>query len=184
MAGNKHFRYFLLGLLAQRPMSGYDIRQFLQGLGWMLGSPSFGTIYPTLHSLRENGLVTVEVLSRPDKPLRKIYSITDQGRQALETWMAQPMPEAAKLKSFIMYLILAEDYAQSQLKDHLEQRRQAVTSYHVALEQMIDDQSQDTSPGQHLALEYGLATTEAELVWLEERLSQLSTTPEVDATSQ
>lgn len=184
MAGNKYFRYFLLGLLAQQPMSGYDIRQFLQGLGWMLGSPSFGTIYPTLHALREHGLVTVEVLSRPDKPLRKIYSITEAGRQALQMWMAQPASQATKLKSFVMYLILAGDYARPKLVEHLEQRREAVAAYHGALEQMINGQNQETSAGQQLALDYGLATTEAELAWLEERLAQLSTTTaEVDATS-
>jgi hypothetical protein len=132
--------------------------------------------------LREQGLVTVEVLSRPDKPLRKLYTITDQGEQALEEWMAQPVTQAAKLKSFVMYLILAEDYARSKLVDHLEQRRKAVVAYRVALQEMIDE-GQCTSQGQRLALDYGLATTKAELAWLEEKVAQLSIAPEAEVTS-
>jgi DNA-binding PadR family transcriptional regulator len=165
-------------------MSGYDIKQLLQGLGWMLGSPSFGTIYPTLHALHEHGMVTVEVLSQSDRPLRKIYTMTQEGRQALEAWMAQPAAQADRLKSFIMYLILAGNHAQPKLVEHLEQRREAVIAYHAALEKMIDDQDRETGAGQELALDYGLATTKAELAWLNEKLTELEmVTPEVDVTS-
>ena len=36
-------------------MSGYDIKRLLKSLNWLVGSPSFGTLYPTLH----DGLVSV-----------------------------------------------------------------------------------------------------------------------------
>ena len=44
--GNRDFRYFILGLLSQQPMSGYDAKQYLESLGWLVGNPSFGAIYP------------------------------------------------------------------------------------------------------------------------------------------
>jgi DNA-binding PadR family transcriptional regulator len=50
----------ILGLLAQQPMSGYDIKRFLKSLSWLIDSPSFGSIYPTLRALREDDLVTME----------------------------------------------------------------------------------------------------------------------------
>jgi len=71
--------FYLLGLLARWPMSGYDIKRFLKGLGWLVDSPSFGSLYPALHALLESGLVTVEVVPHHDKPPRKIYTITEKG---------------------------------------------------------------------------------------------------------
>ena len=65
MAGSTvSFRYFVLGLLAQRSMSGYDIKRFLKSLSWLIGSPSFGSLYPALHALLKDELVTVKVAPR------------------------------------------------------------------------------------------------------------------------
>jgi DNA-binding PadR family transcriptional regulator len=50
-AGTVSLRYFVLGLLAQEPMSGYDIKRFLKGLNWLIGSPSDGSLYPNLRAL-------------------------------------------------------------------------------------------------------------------------------------
>ena len=172
------FRYFILGLLAQQPMSGYDIRRFLQSLGWLLGSPSFGAIYPALHALANDGLVLVDVVSRPDKPLRKIYTITQAGRQALGEWVARPVEPGVKLKSFIMQLILVGDFAQPALVEHLQQRRETVSLHHSTLEQTIQDLGDRANAGQRLALEYGLATSAAELDWLDTALARFCASSE------
>jgi DNA-binding PadR family transcriptional regulator len=82
-------------------MSGYDIRQTMKRLGWLIGSPSFGAIYPALHALLENERVTVEVVSRPDRPPRKLYSITETGRQALGEWIATSDSSHESLRLFI-----------------------------------------------------------------------------------
>ena len=78
-------------------MSGYDIKCFLKSLNWLIDSPSFGSLYPALHALLENGLVTVEVIPRQDKPPRKIYDTTEAGRQVLREWINQPIAPGASL---------------------------------------------------------------------------------------
>ena len=173
-----NFRYFVLGLLAQQPMSGYDIRRFLQSLGWLLGSPSFGAIYPALHALAQDGFVLVDVMSRPDKPLRKIYSITEAGRQALEEWVARPAEAGVRLKSFIMQLILVGDLSHPALVAYLQQRREIVHWHHSTLEQTIQELGDRANAGQRLALEYGLATSAAELDWLDGALARFSVDPD------
>jgi DNA-binding PadR family transcriptional regulator len=50
---------FVLGLLAQQPMSGYDIKRLLKSLGWLVDSPGFGGLYPALRALLGHGLVTM-----------------------------------------------------------------------------------------------------------------------------
>jgi DNA-binding PadR family transcriptional regulator len=172
-AGSESFRYFILGLLAQQAMSGYDIKQVMRGLGSLVGSPSFGAIYPALHALLQEDLVTVEILSRPDKPLRKTYSITGAGRRALGAWVAQPVPSSDSLKTFVMRLIPMADPACPALIAHLQQRREAVVAHRSALERTAAELDGRASLGQHMAMEYGLATTSAELDWLDAALARL-----------
>lgn len=175
-AGSVNFRHLILGLLTQQPMTGYDIRRVLQSLGWLVGNPSFGSLYPTLHALLEDGLVTVAVTPRQEKPSRKVYSITEAGRQALQEWIDRSVASNASLKAFVMRLILANNFARPGLVAHLQQRRVQVTEHHAALEQAIRTLDERTN-WQRLALDYGLALATAELAWLDSTLDRLSQHP-------
>jgi PadR family transcriptional regulator AphA len=177
MASAVSIRHFILGLLNRQPMSGYDIKRFLKSLSWLIDSPSFGSLYPALHALLENDLVTVEVVARQDKPPRKIYSITDAGRRVLQEWIDQPIVPGTSLKAFLMRLILASNLSRAGLVAHLQQRRTQVAAHQLDLEQtarVIDD---GIDLGERLALEYGLAVATAELIWLDRALDQLSRHP-------
>lgn len=171
--GNMSLRFFVLGLLNQRPMSGYDIRQFLRSLNWLIGSPSPGSLYPALRGLLSDGLVTVDVRVRQDRPPRKEYRVTQSGRQALQAWISQPSASGT-LKTFAMRLILASNLAPADLQAHLNQRRSEVAQCHAALERGIAELDAEADLGQRLALDYGLAVARSELCWLERALDQLA----------
>lgn len=177
MARTVSIRYLVLGLITQQPMSGYDIKRFLKSLSWLVGSPSFGSLYPTLHALREEGLVTVEVAPRQDKPPRKIYTITDAGKQALRGWMDQPVAAEASLRAFVMRLILSGNLSYTGLIAHLQQRRSQVAIYQVALKEMVESLDGTMDSGRRLAFGYGLALATAELAWLDSTLELLSQQP-------
>ncbi|HEC35376.1 MAG TPA: PadR family transcriptional regulator [Anaerolineae bacterium] len=183
MAGSTvSVRYYILGLLTQRPMSGYDIRRFLKSLSWLIGSPSFGSLYPALRALLEEGLVTVETFPRQDRQPRKIYSITEAGRQALQEWINQPAGPEISLKAFLMRLILAGSFSHTGLVSLLHQRRSQVAAYRTAMEQALALMDEAADLGQRLTLEYGLAVANAELAWLDrvlDRVSQQSLPAEV-----
>jgi PadR family transcriptional regulator AphA len=174
MAGATSIRHFILGLLTRQPMSGYDIKRFLKSLSWLIESPSFGSLYPALHALLEDGLVTVEVVPRHDKPPRKIYSITEAGRQVLREWIDRPVESGASLKAFVMRLTLASNFSNAGLITHLQQRRAQVSTHQLALEQTAKAMDENMDLGERLALDYGLAVATAELAWLERTLTRLS----------
>ncbi len=155
-------------------MSGYDIKCFLKSLSWLVDSPSFGSLYPALHALLEDGLVTVEVIPRQDKPPRKIYTITEAGRQVLEEWMGQPVAPGTSLKAFVMRLILASNLSHASLIAHLQQRRTQVAAHQLALEQTARAMDESMDLGERLALDYGLAVATAELAWLDRTVDGLS----------
>jgi DNA-binding PadR family transcriptional regulator len=182
--GSANFRYFILGLLFKRAMSGYDIRRFLKSLGWLLGNPSFSVIYPALHALLKDDLVSVEVVPHPSRPARKIYTITEVGKRALQEWIAQPPPSSIGIRAFIMHLILAGDSSRAGLVAHLQRRREVTAAQHSALEQAVKELGEQASLGEHMAIEYGLRIASAEMAWLEDKLAQLSTDSEMDPSEK
>jgi PadR family transcriptional regulator AphA len=169
-------RHLILGLLAPQSMSGYDIKCLLKSWSWLVDSPSFGSLYPTLHALQDDGLVTVERVPGQGKPARKVYTITEAGRQALREWVDQPVAQDTSLKTFIMRLILAGNFSHTGLIAYLQQRRSQVAVHRATLEQ-IAGTLDETDLGQRLASDYGLALASAELVWLDSALEHLSQQP-------
>lgn len=77
--GHGHLRLYLLRLLVDRPMHGYEIIQALTDQSGGTYQPSAGTIYPRLAKLEEEGLVTKEADGR-----KTVYAITDSGRAELD----------------------------------------------------------------------------------------------------
>jgi DNA-binding PadR family transcriptional regulator len=165
-------RQFILGLLVQQPMSGYDIRQVLQSLGWLVGNPSFGSLYPALHDLLDKGLVTVDEVKRPGRPSRKIYTITDAGKRTLQKWIDQPVGPHASAKAFVMRLVLADSYSPAGLVTQLHQRRAQVVAHRATLKELAA-RDEAESQGRRLAVDYGLALADAELAWLDVQLERL-----------
>jgi DNA-binding PadR family transcriptional regulator len=73
-----HLRLYLLSILADAPMHGYELIRALDERFGGTYTPSAGTIYPRLGKLKEEGLVTTSTDGR-----KTIYAITDAGRAEL-----------------------------------------------------------------------------------------------------
>jgi len=73
-----HLRLYLLSLLGERSMHGYELIQALADRFGGTYVPSAGTIYPRLAKLEEEGLVTKTADGR-----KTVYAITDAGRAEL-----------------------------------------------------------------------------------------------------
>jgi DNA-binding PadR family transcriptional regulator len=73
-------RLYLLKLLDESPRHGYEVIRLLQDRFLGVYAPSPGTIYPRLARLEEDGLVTHEEVDG-----RKVYSITDKGREEIRS---------------------------------------------------------------------------------------------------
>src|SRR6204780_2220801 len=70
----------ILGLLADKPRHGYEIIKALDELSKGFYVPSPGMVYPALTYLEEIGHATVEA-----DGARKLYQITDAGKEHLES---------------------------------------------------------------------------------------------------
>lgn len=72
-------RWLVLDLIAVQARHGYEIIKAIEDMLSGHYTPSPGVIYPTLTYLEETGLITGETQGS-----KKLYSITEEGRSALE----------------------------------------------------------------------------------------------------
>lgn len=78
MASFDKLRILVLKHLAKEPRAGYGlIKDIEEHTGW---KPSYGSIYPLLDHLRQEGIVEFEEQGR-----KKIYHLTAQGKEELKT---------------------------------------------------------------------------------------------------
>jgi PadR family transcriptional regulator AphA len=89
----------LLGLIAeQHPRSGYDLVQTfrLSMVHYWHAHP--GQIYPTLDRMEHDGWIAGREVIQRDRPNKRVYSITAEGRRVLLEWLASPY-EPFKMKN-------------------------------------------------------------------------------------
>lgn len=83
-------KFFILSVLHQKPMHGYDVARAVERTTNGCCSPTEGTIYPVLREFEEGGYLTSasEVVCGRE---RKVYTLTAKGREAfkvaVEAWM-------------------------------------------------------------------------------------------------
>ncbi len=90
-------KYALLGFLNYQPMTGYELKKFVDTSVAHFWSGELSQIYSTLKQLEADGLAEVNVEVQTDRPNRKVYSITEDGRSEFLDWLAQPAePEVVR----------------------------------------------------------------------------------------
>ena len=85
-------RLILLGLLQERPLYGYEIKQIIEEHMGDWTSIAFGSIYFALDKLTEEGFVEkVATEQKGNRPSRSVYQVTAKGKTEFlrllrETW--------------------------------------------------------------------------------------------------
>ena len=88
-------RTLCLAILHHREATGYEIRKLsTEGEYAYFVDASFGSIYPALAKLEDEGLVSCRLEQQDGKPARKVYAINDKGRDALRAGLKEsPTPD-------------------------------------------------------------------------------------------
>jgi PadR family transcriptional regulator PadR len=80
---DSHIPMLVLSLINQEPTYGYHIIKELEARSHNHFRLKEGSLYPVLHQLEKDGLVTTRWHLQRGKPNRRYYSITARGRKAL-----------------------------------------------------------------------------------------------------
>ncbi len=89
-------KLFMLRALLEEPLHGYDLARRAADLSGGACSPTEGTIYPVLKEWEKSGWVTGEWETVRGRR-RRVYSLTEEGREAFEAAYAAWMPAARSI---------------------------------------------------------------------------------------
>jgi DNA-binding PadR family transcriptional regulator len=95
-------KYAILGFLSYSPMTGYDIKQRMDRSTTHFWHAKQSQIYTTLKGLEEEGCVQSQVEEQADRPDRRIYSLTAEGRQQFKTWLDEAYTECSPRKETLV----------------------------------------------------------------------------------
>jgi DNA-binding PadR family transcriptional regulator len=79
--------FAILGFLNYQPFSGYDLKKIFDDSIRHFWYADQSQIYRTLNQLKEDNYVTQEIVEQQDRPDRKVYHITKEGKLALKEWL-------------------------------------------------------------------------------------------------
>ena len=118
-------RHALLGVIKDRPLTGYDLVRHFQGTVGFLWSAPQSQIYPELRRMESEGLIEAKVALRGRRAQKRFYSITDAGMAELRRWASDFMPLPAQrdpvhLKA-AFFDLAPLDSAREQLRAHVAQ---------------------------------------------------------------
>jgi len=162
----------VLALLMEAPGHGYDLKKRLERLTAGTFALNDKLLYPALRRFGEEDLVTSQLQTEGSAPPRRVFAITDDGREAFyDALEAFSEADARNAHEFQVRFLLFK-YLAPQMRLAIIARRQA------ALEQSLQRMVGGAIPAalSELAKRYGqrlveLAQrqTEAELAWLDEQ---------------
>ncbi|HEX2618610.1 MAG TPA: PadR family transcriptional regulator [Phototrophicaceae bacterium] len=158
-------RYLILGLLAEQPMTGYDIKKRVEAALTAATNASYGTLYPTLHKLLKEKAVEVQEVPQVSRPSKKVYHITITGRQEVEQWLKQPPAADQIRREFLLKLYLGKDLPPDDLLSLVASRRGEAEALMRSL-RMEQKGKVTGNPRQAWVMDYAMSMCKAEIDWL------------------
>jgi len=133
-------RTICLGILTRGDATGYEIKKLFEDDGYQhFVEASFGSIYPALNRLTEEGYVSVRSEAQEKRPDRKVYSITPTGRSQFIASLLKPLPEDRHRSPFVFAMLFADLLPQSRVSgmvdayiSQVEQKLAHLNEHHSA----------------------------------------------------
>ena len=140
-------RYAILGLLARRPRSGYQLAKVMEEPIGFFWNARHSQIHPLLGELESDGLIDhTDHQGRGPHPT-KTYAITEQGRAALVSWAGTPPAhnpprDELMLKVYSLWLV-DRTSARRLIRQHRDEHRDMLAEYERHEQELLGDHATD-----------------------------------------
>lgn len=158
-------RHAVLGLLAERPASGYDLMKLFETSLANAWPATQSQVYGELGKLAASGLLTV---SAEGPRGRKEYAITDEGLAELRHWLTGTEPERTRRSEMLLRVFFLGVLTPVEATAYLGLEASRAAAEHTALQDLegtVDWGDDDISVYGRLALEFGLRLTAMREEW-------------------
>jgi DNA-binding PadR family transcriptional regulator len=159
-------KYGILGLLAEQPLHGYEVKTRFEELLGGTWEVNIGQVYATFQRLERDDLIE-PVGERGDRG-KLAYRLTDAGRQNLEVWLEMPEAEPQPMREEVyVKLLLGNRLGNGSLERLLSRQRSVHLQRLQDLAELEDQARQENQRGVALMLRGAILHTEADLEWFE-----------------
>ncbi len=173
-----HTTYSILGILTTECRTGYAIKQLIDESLSHFWKISYGQIYPTLKLIVQDGLAEVHTSTQKGKPDRNEYFLTPKGRDALKTWLEEPVEQIPAERNEILLKLFFGSYQSKEstisLIEEYKQKLEARYETYKNIEHTISTYNNDASQYWLFTLDYGKRITMAAIEWCTSTLNQIS----------
>ncbi|MGW7254755.1 PadR family transcriptional regulator [Streptomyces sp. NPDC054834] len=149
-------RHALLGLLAERPASGYDLLKLFETSLANVWPATQSQIYTELTKLADAGLITVTAEGPRG---RKEYALTDDGMTELRHWLTETRPQRTVRSDVLLRVFFLGVLPPEQARAYLTELVELSDQVHDDLRHLVDSidwDEGDLSVYGRIVLEYGL----------------------------
>jgi DNA-binding PadR family transcriptional regulator len=169
-------KFALLGLLAESPKYGYEIKRRFEGALGNVWSVSYGQLYPTLRRLSELGWVTKKTEPGKKAAEKNIYSITDKGRKKLDEWLLKPLRSTYKVKDeFTLRFLFFSKLPPEKVLDYLKVQQKKTVLQKETFQRTLVSLKDEIDYFLQAIIRKGIIHLEAENQWLEEVMDDIHT---------
>jgi PadR family transcriptional regulator AphA len=173
-------KYAILGLLLLGPMSGYDMKKRFTGSISHFWNENYSGIYPMLRRLQKVGLVKKNEERTAGKPVRHVYTITEEGRKQLYEWLLLPAERPTLRIELLLKLFFGHIVPEENLIEKVEAEKrfcdQTLETFKGIEEHLSSTGSHKELPGAKfwlITLSYGKHYYDAVRSWCEETVDIL-----------
>ncbi len=175
----------ILGLIRQRPQSGYDLRKTFAGTAMRHYSDSPGSIYPALRRLHARGLLAVEEpFSASDgNRSRTAYALTPTGIDLLLATLHQPVTRNDVIwhapSLMLRFAFMDGNVPRTVALEFLSRFETELAIYVAELRQNLDAMRALSSVNTgFLAFQCGIGGMEAQIMWARKARTTLAENPQ------
>ena len=162
-------RHAILGLLAQHPRHGYELRAAFSAV--MGGEENWDVkpaqIYTTLSRLEEAGLIHQQSVEQDGGPEKRIYAVTESGRDVLQEWFESGVEPEHQRDEFFVKLMTGLVSGEADLGRIIQIQRSLLYQELHATTTLRDSYDPLTEIAQILLLDKSIMHLEADLRWLD-----------------
>lgn len=157
-------KHSILALLYEKPRHGYEIKTGFDELVQSMWPLNAGQVYTTLDRLERDELV---VSPGHDKKDRKLYTITEMGKEELWEWMRKPVGRSLLKDEFYFKYLCASYVAYEDKRNMIQAQKQTMMKDVLHLTQLKKQMNQSGNRTMKMLLEGALLHLEADIRWLD-----------------
>ncbi len=169
----RELKYAILGLLNQKSMSGYELSAEFESALNEFWSANHSQIYPELKKLTQEGMITYEVAISGHVLQKKIYTITDAGREDFLKWLSRDQPMSSTPKDVFRLRVffsgeLTPEHRRKMFESHLTQHRSRLNYLRQQMQKFNGTPgSRFSEMGDYLVLTGAIMREEMTCEWLQ-----------------